>query len=292
MSGTDRQLAGQAEDIQKVTMRMADTTWDARGRQLLNQPRNELSKHRSGDEAMHSRSGQCASLAYDGLSNFGKGVQSSFCDSKWGRVRLSAYHIMKRSIDLTFGLTALLVLSPLLLIIAAIIKLSDGGPVLFGQERVGWMGKRFVCLKFRSMVLDAQSMLEQHLANNATAREEWKERQKLEKDPRITRLGGFLRRSSLDELPQLLNIILGDMSLVGPRPITTSELDRYGERVGYYLAVKPGLTGLWQISGRSNCTYAERVDLDVSYAVKHSLLLDFLIILKTVPAVIFRRGSI
>ncbi|MGI9425805.1 MAG: sugar transferase [Hyphomicrobiaceae bacterium] len=225
------------------------------------------------------------------LRKLGEDVLKNSRNSYKDRMKLSIYKLSKRAIDISLAAATLALLSPLLLIIAAIIKMCDGGSVLYRHERVGFLGKRFTCLKFRSMVLDADGALTQYLAENPNAREEWQKYQKLSEDPRITPLGSFLRKSSLDELPQLINILAGDMSLVGPRPIVADELDRYEERVGHYLAVKPGLTGLWQISGRNDCSYAERVELDVRYATTRSLWLDFIIMLKTVPAVISQRGS-
>ena len=227
----------------------------------------------------------------DRLRNLGEEALKQIWRSNRGGMSLSTYQFVKRAIDASVATATLVLLSPLLLIIAAIIKLCDGGAVLYRHERVGLMGKRFECVKFRSMVRDADEVFRSHLAANPQAREEWQKNQKLSNDPRITWIGRFLRKSSLDELPQLINILAGDMSLVGPRPITVEELDRYEERVGHYLAVKPGLTGLWQISGRNERTYAERVELDATYAATRSLWFDLVIILKTVPAVISQRGS-
>lgn len=294
MSQLNPQLVRLSDDIAKMrvpTAVAAGGAQDKQDKQVCKDARPALPKHQSSARAAQSGSVKYSSFGRDRLYQVGEEVQKASCRSDRDRVILWIYQVVKRAIDMTLAAATLAVLSPLLLIIAAVIKLSDGGSVLYRQERIGLLGKRFVCLKFRSMMSDAESALERHLAMNPKAREEWQNHQKLEDDPRITWLGRFLRQSSLDELPQLLNIIAGDMSLVGPRPITAIELDRYEERVGYYLAVKPGLTGLWQISGRSNRTYEERVDLDVRYAVTHSLWLDFIIMLKTVPAVISQRGS-
>lgn len=200
--------------------------------------------------------------------------------------------VAKRGLDVSVAAVALMLLLPLLMVIAILIARADRGPVLFKQKRVGRDGKLFYCLKFRSMVLDAEAALAQHLSANAQARREWQETQKLVADPRITPLGRFLRRTSLDELPQLWNVLLGDMSLVGPRPIIQAEMARYGSDLVHYLAVRPGLTGLWQVSGRSTCSYSERVALDVRYVCEWSFWKDVKIIVRTVPEVLKQRGSV
>jgi len=175
-------------------------------------------------------------------------------------------------------------------IIALLIKL-DGGPVLFIHERVGFRGQVFRCLKFRTMVTNADEVLQDLLARDPDARTEWYENQKLTKDPRITRIGRFLRSTSLDELPQLFNVLRLEMSLVGPRPIVQQEIQRYEDDIDYYYDTKPGLTGLWQVSGRSDITYKARVKLDCWYVRNWSMWQDIAIILKTVPAVFGRHGA-
>jgi exopolysaccharide production protein ExoY len=197
----------------------------------------------------------------------------------------------KGAVDFVGAAFALMMLWPLLLGIALAIRLSDGGPALFAQTRIGKNGRPFRCLKFRSMVLNAQEALRHHLENSPQARAEWAEHQKLTCDPRITRLGAFLRKTSLDELPQLLNILVGQMSLVGPRPIVPDEIPRYGEQFAHCFSVPPGLTGLWQVSGRSDISYQGRVALDSRYASEWNLWLDAEIIIKTIPAVLMQRGS-
>jgi lipopolysaccharide/colanic/teichoic acid biosynthesis glycosyltransferase len=176
------------------------------------------------------------------------------------------------------------------LIIALLIRL-DGGPVFYSQRRIGLGGQAFNCLKFRSMVMDADVRLEQVLARDPVARAEWEDYQKLALDPRITPVGKFIRATSLDELPQLINVWRGDMSIVGPRPIMTDQIALYGEHFGDYCSLRPGITGLWQIGGRNNCTFAERVRLDMEYARTWSMLRDVQIIILTIPAVIGRRGA-
>jgi lipopolysaccharide/colanic/teichoic acid biosynthesis glycosyltransferase len=176
------------------------------------------------------------------------------------------------------------------LIIALFIKL-DGGPAFYSQRRIGLGGQPFNCLKFRSMVLDADVRLQEVLACNPLARAEWDDYQKLVQDPRITRIGKLIRATSLDELPQLVNVWRGEMSIVGPRPIMTDQIALYGECFNDYCTLRPGITGLWQIAGRNNCTFAERVRLDMEYARTWSVLRDVRIILLTVPAVIAGSGA-
>lgn len=189
------------------------------------------------------------------------------------------------------ALLLLLLFAPLLAWVAWRIARHDGWPVLYGGYRVGRQGRLFRCYKFRSMGRDADEALEELLATNAAAREQWQREQKLDDDPRITPIGHFLRRSSLDELPQLFNVLRGDMALVGPRPITVPELERYGAARWHYLNVLPGMTGLWQVSGRNNVSYPKRVMLDRSYVEQRSLASDLLILWRTVHVVLARRGA-
>ncbi|GAB4361906.1 MAG: sugar transferase [Oricola sp.] len=192
---------------------------------------------------------------------------------------------LKRVLDIVIATTTLVLASPVMLIVAILLKMS-GGPVFFTHDRVGFGGRTFGCLKFRTMVQNPEQALQDHLAADPDARAEWQQTQKLRKDPRITLLGTMLRRSSIDELPQLLNIIRGDMSCVGPRPITPGELERYGEEVELYLQTRPGLTGLWQTSGRSRLSYSDRVELDCKYVRNWSIALDLVILYRTIFAVI------
>jgi len=203
----------------------------------------------------------------------------------------SQHRAAKRFLDVAIAVSALLILAPVMVAIYLAIKMSDRGPALFKQERIGLGGQTFGCFKFRSMVLNADEALLQHLASNAEARLEWERDHKLTDDPRVTQIGRFLRKTSLDELPQLLNVLVGDMSVVGPRPIVRAEMVRYGEKFRHYRSVRPGLTGLWQISGRSDCSYPERVALDARYVEEWSLKTDVAILLKTVPAVLKQQGS-
>lgn len=196
----------------------------------------------------------------------------------------------KRIFDICSSLFTLLLLAPLFLTVILLLKIFDPGPVFFSQPRIGKNGCNFPCYKFRTMTMNADKILEAILANDPAARSEWDSIQKLTIDPRVTRLGKFLRVSSIDELPQLLNVLKGEMSFIGPRPIVDSESARYGRYFNHYCVVKPGLTGLWQVSGRNLTTYRRRVALDTYYAKHVSLKLDMLIVLKTFPAVLFQRG--
>jgi exopolysaccharide production protein ExoY len=198
----------------------------------------------------------------------------------------------KRAIDVTIALSALVLAAPVMFVVALLIRATTGGPAMFSHSRVGFKGKPFNCYKFRSMVADADQVLRDHLANDPEAAREWAENRKLKRDPRVTLLGQMLRKSSLDELPQLFNILRGDMSCVGPRPIVTDELERYGDHVGEYLRTRPGLTGLWQVTGRSSTDYANRVALDSQYVREWSTWIDLLILVRTVFAVMrFDRAS-
>jgi len=195
-----------------------------------------------------------------------------------------------RFFDIVIALLAIVVFLPFLIISALAIKLSTPGPVMFVQHRVGWDGKLFPCLKFRTMVVDAQDVLSSLLETSPEARIEWDRDQKLRSDPRITPIGALLRKSSLDELPQLFNVLAGHMSIVGPRPIVEAEICRYGSRFSAYCSVRPGLTGLWQVSGRNEVSYEARIRLDALYAMRKSTVYDLAICLRTVPAVLASRG--
>jgi len=199
--------------------------------------------------------------------------------------------LSKRSLDISVALTALFLLTPLLMLIGLLVWTSDGKSPIFRHMRIGRNGRRFGCLKFRSMVTDGDAVLRAHLAANPEARREWEDTHKLTNDPRVTRLGSVLRKTSLDELPQLVNVLRGEMSLVGPRPIVSAEIERYGAAFTACFSVTPGITGLWQVSGRSDCSYAERVALDLDYASRWSFARDIAIMLQTIPAVLAQRGS-
>ena len=207
------------------------------------------------------------------------------------RDRKAFFPIAKRALDIIGAGLGLVLLSPFFLIVALMVR-ADGGPAFFAHQRVGRGGKLFGCLKFRSMVIDSQTRLEALLASDPAARAEWEATRKLKNDPRITPIGRFLRSTSLDELPQLINVLRGEMSLVGPRPVQEAEIDRYyGASAAHYMAVRPGITGLWQVSGRSETSYESRVALDVAYVSRPSLLADLSILLRTPVAVVSRRGA-
>ncbi len=197
-------------------------------------------------------------------------------------------------IDYANRLLALLLLIVLALpmaVIAIALWRADGSPLLFGHYRVGRGGRIFKCLKFRTMRRDAAEVLAELLRSNPAARAEWERDQKLSRDPRVTPIGAFLRATSLDELPQLFNVLRGEMALVGPRPITVAELTRYGSVRWHYLSVRPGMTGLWQVSGRNDTSYAERVELDRRYVESRSLGLDIDILVRTIGVVLVRDGA-
>ncbi len=204
---------------------------------------------------------------------------------------LSALPPLKRSFDVSAVLCAALFISPLILASIAVLLLLQGRPIFIRHQRIGKSGKPFPCLKFRTMVTDADAVLQQHLAESPSALDEWQKTFKLKNDPRVTWLGRFLRKSSLDEIPQLWNILKGEMSLVGPRPIVEAEKPRYGMHIEHYCRVRPGLTGLWQVKGRSDTDYDTRVQLDVEYVSSMSLLRDLKIMAMTIPAVLMSKGS-
>jgi lipopolysaccharide/colanic/teichoic acid biosynthesis glycosyltransferase len=212
----------------------------------------------------------------------------SVWERQWLSFRRAAYFSAKRSVDIAISLTSLILLSPLFLLAAFMIKWHDGGPVFFRQERVGQGGRTFGCYKFRSMMINAQSLQQSLMKHSKHADPRTF---KMANDPRITAPGRFLRRFSIDELPQVLNVLLGDMSIVGPRPPLPNETKLYSKFDLRRLEVKPGLTCIWQVSGRSRVPFPEQVKLDVEYISKQSLWLDFSIILRTVPAVLGGDGA-
>nr|WP_245498142.1 sugar transferase [Hansschlegelia quercus] len=198
----------------------------------------------------------------------------------------------KRAIDVVFSALAIAFLLPVFLLIILAVRASSKGPVFYGHARRGFCGATFKCLKFRTMVVNGDEVLKRHLAENPEARIEWSETRKLRNDPRVTGIGKILRKSSLDELPQLLNVLRGEMSIVGPRPVVTAELANYGDHASDYLQTRPGITGLWQISGRSDTSYAQRLAFDSEYVRTWSTAKDIRIMLLTVPAVVMQRGSV
>lgn len=199
--------------------------------------------------------------------------------------------ITKRTCDIILAILVIALISPLLAVIAVMVAL-DGGPVIYSHPRIGRNGKTFGCLKFRTMILGAQDCLDEYLSYNPDERQEWEQHQKLMFDPRTTAIGLFLRKSSLDELPQLFNVLLGDMSFVGPRPVTQAELSHfYGRKARFYTSIRPGITGPWQISGRNEIGYSQRVLLDTRYAIRHSFFDDLVILMRTPAAVLSGKGA-
>jgi len=197
----------------------------------------------------------------------------------------------KRCFDFALGLAILPIVVPLIGLLALVVWLNDGAAPFFGHRRVGRDGRAFLCWKIRTMVPEAETLLRMHLADDPSAAAEWRAFRKLEADPRITPIGDFLRRTSLDELPQLWNVLRGDMSFVGPRPVTEDELEQYyGSIRAAYNAMRPGITGLWQVSGRNALSYDQRVALDLSYLRRLSLALDLLIMLRTAGVVMRPTG--
>jgi exopolysaccharide production protein ExoY len=190
---------------------------------------------------------------------------------------------IKRLIDIVLATTGIVILLPLFSLCVLGTLLTSQGSILFRHRRVGFQGRHFDCLKFKTMAPDASERLNEYLGANSQAAQEWAETRKLRYDPRVTPFGALLRKTSLDELPQLFNVLKGDMSIVGPRPVTDEELEKYGHCISAYLACKPGITGLWQISGRSRTSYRERVILDYSYAKNWSLMVDAKTMLATLP---------
>jgi exopolysaccharide production protein ExoY len=197
----------------------------------------------------------------------------------------------KRGFDIAGAIAGILLLSPLILMLALLVKFSGGGRIFYGHPRIGRNGNVFRCLKFRTMVENGDHLLAQHFAKNPELRDEWIATRKLQNDPRVTQVGAVLRKLSLDELPQIFNILRGDMSFVGPRPVVEDELELYGPAADYYLKSRPGLTGLWQVSGRNDVSYGTRVAFDRHYVENWSFVFDLKILIRTFPAVFSSRGS-
>lgn len=191
----------------------------------------------------------------------------------------------KRMVDIVIASVTLALLAPLMIITTCLIRFTIGGPVIFAHPRIGYGGKQFKCYKFRTMPPDADEILRRHLASNPEAEQEWRQFRKLKKDPRVSFVGHLLRKSSIDELPQLINVLLGDMSCVGPRPIVRDELEYYGINCLTYMKARPGLTGLWQVSGRNTLSFDQRVSLDCAYVRSWSIWTDFRILAATATAV-------
>jgi Undecaprenyl-phosphate galactose phosphotransferase WbaP len=207
------------------------------------------------------------------------------------RLRIRWSQPLKRAFDFGVALTIGIAILPLVTLIVALIRLGSPGPIFYGQERVGRYGRRFRAWKFRTMLPNADAVLEQYLIEHPELAEEWQAKHKLRCDPRVTWIGRWLRSTSLDELPQIWNVLVGDMSLVGPRPIVEAEIEKYADHYEHYVQVLPGITGLWQVSGRNNTTYEERVALDVYYVQNWSLWLDVYILACTAKVVLLCEGA-
>lgn len=205
------------------------------------------------------------------------------------KTSVSVYKYMKRGLDIILSLIGIILLSPVFLIIAAAIKIDSKGPVIFTHKRIGKNGKVIGLYKFRSMVNNAEDLIKKFTPEQM---EEYKKNYKLQNDPRITRVGKFLRKTSLDELPQLFNILKGDLSIIGPRPVIDEELEKYGFNKNKFLSVTPGLTGFWAANGRSDTTYEQRMAMELFYVDHMSWKLDCKVFLKTVLSVIKREGAV
>lgn len=202
------------------------------------------------------------------------------------------HNFLKRTFDIVFSSLVLIIASPMLLLIAVAIRFFSKGKVVYAHERIGRGGKSFRCLKFRTMYADADQRLIDILANNPEMRKEWEQNHKLKNDPRVTPIGKFLRKTSLDEFPQFFNVLRGDLSVVGPRPVVRSEIQKHiGAKASTILSVRPGITGLWQVSGRSDTSYTTRIQLDEKYIQEQSFLLDLKLICKTVPCMLWSKGA-
>ncbi|MEG3986640.1 sugar transferase [Microcoleus sp. Pol7_A1] len=199
--------------------------------------------------------------------------------------------LFKRLFDILFSLSVLILFAPVYLLLAFLIALSSSGPIFYVQERVGKNRKRFYCLKFRTMVENADDILLEIMENSPHLRQEFEDNFKLKQDPRITWIGRFLRMTSLDEFPQFWNVLKGDMSVVGPRPLVEEELPRYGRHINKILTIRPGITGLWQVSGRNDIPYPRRVQIDLYYANDKNLWMDMWIVFKTIGVVIFPKNN-
>ena len=201
------------------------------------------------------------------------------------------YKIIKRFLDFIFAFLLIILLIPLFLIIGILIKISSKGSIIYIQKRIGKNNTSFSCYKFRTMHPQSKYLLKKILVKNKDFKNQFSEARKIVNDPRITRFGKFLRFSSLDELPQIFNVLIGDMSFIGPRPIVKSEIKKYGKEFGKVFSIKPGISGLWQVSGRNNLSYDKRVELDINYSENINFLLDIKIFIRTILVILFPFGK-
>ena len=209
------------------------------------------------------------------------------------KITLKGYQLIKKIFDIIFSAFFLVAFFPLFLIIALLIKLSSRGSIFFLQERIGKNNIPFKCIKFRTMYPEAKDILQNLLKKDKKIKREFEETHKIKNDPRITKIGKFLRKTSLDELPQFINVLRNEMSIVGPRPIVKAEKKKYGKNIKIVLSIKPGITGLWQVSGRNNLSYGKRIKLDLTYVKNYNLLMDIRILIRTFGVILFPldRGS-
>ncbi|MEM7757286.1 MAG: sugar transferase [Cyanobacteria bacterium P01_G01_bin.67] len=221
-----------------------------------------------------------------------KSIRALF-DLNWLKLLFSVLNgnLVKRIFDIVFALFVLTIFSPLYLVLMILIALNSQGPIFYVQQRIGKNHQPFNCIKFRTMIDNADQALETMMQDSDQMRQEFEESFKLKEDPRITNLGRFLRLTSLDEFPQFWNVLKGEMSVVGPRPLVPEELPKYGRKINTVLKIKPGITGLWQVSGRNDIPYPKRVQIDVYYAISHNWLLDLWIVYKTVGVILFPRNN-
>ena len=201
------------------------------------------------------------------------------------------YKIIKRFLDFIFAFLLIILLIPLFLMIGILIKISSKGSIIYIQKRIGKNNTSFSCYKFRTMHPQSKYLLKKILIKNKDFKNQFSETRKIINDPRITKIGKFLRFSSLDELPQIFNVLIGDMSFIGPRPIVKSEIKKYGKEFGQVFSIKPGISGLWQVSGRNNLTYDKRVELDINYSENINFLLDVKIFIRTIVVILFPFGK-
>ena len=201
------------------------------------------------------------------------------------------YKIIKRFLDFIFAFLLIILLIPLFLMIGILIKISSKGSIIYIQKRIGKNNTSFSCYKFRTMHPQSKYLLKKILIKNKDFKNQFSETRKIINDPRITKIGKFLRFSSLDELPQIFNVLIGDMSFIGPRPIVKSEIKKYGKEFGQVFSIKPGISGLWQVSGRNNLTYDKRVELDINYSENINFLLDIKIFIRTIVVILFPFGK-
>jgi lipopolysaccharide/colanic/teichoic acid biosynthesis glycosyltransferase len=205
--------------------------------------------------------------------------------------QLKSSDLIKRLFDIVFSLSVLVLCAPIYLVLAAAIACTSSGSIFYIQERVGRHHRHFGCIKFRTMIPDADRLLHEMMASSEDLRQEFSENFKLKEDPRITRIGKFLRTTNLDEFPQFINVLKGEMSVVGPRPLVPEEIERYGTQIDRVLTIRPGITGLWQVSGRNDIPYAQRIRIDVSYVKRRNFWLDLRIVFKTILLTVIPKNN-